>query len=198
MENMKEIRPVLEYTDDAGTRGFKEGDAVICFTESRIHIGTIVAFSSYKENEDADPQCSVYLDTSRNNMSRSCEVVRTADITYICRIPAGDMAGYPRTDGDMDRRRFMDIAAGLGCEREKADAMYDDIQGIIDLYRIPLSTVLFCAIQEAGSGAEGKKDDEYADIANRFLGIMAGLFQSVTDSIKGIHIPYAGEARNEE
>ena len=141
MEYKKVNTPILEFTNEAGTQVFKGGDAVICFTENKIYMGTIVAFSNYKENEDAEPQCSVYIDVSKNNI-RFCEIIKIADITYMCRVPRGDMAGYPRTNENLDRNNFIDMLMGLGYDREKAELMYNGMKEFIALYNIPLSSIL--------------------------------------------------------
>lgn len=190
MENRKEIRPVLEYTNDAGPQEFKEGDIVICFAKRKIYKGTIVAFCNYKETENADPQCSVYLDTSNNNMSRSCEVINIADITFICEVPMGGLAGYPKTNENLDRDNFMNMIVGLGYDGEKADVMYKGIKGLISLYNIPLSIMLADVIQRADLNADGKSEEELIDIGNRLLTSVAGFFQATTDKIKDARIPY--------
>ena len=189
MGNRKEIMSVLEYTNDAEPQKFKEGDIVICFAKSKIYKGTIVAFRHYKETENADPQCSVYLDTSKNNMSRSCEVINIADITFICEVPMGGLAGYPKTNENLDRDNFINMIVGLGYDGEKADVMYKGIKGLISLYNIPLSIMLADVIQRADLNADGKSEEELIDIGNRLLTSVAGFFQATTDKIKDARIP---------
>lgn len=189
MLNRKEIRPVFEYTDGAGTHGFKEGDAVICFSGSKIYTGTIVAFSSYRENKDADPQCSVYIDTSRNNMNRSCEVVKIEDITYMCKVPVNDWLGYPETNETLDRNNFIEMIVALGHDKEKAEIIYEHMKELIELYNIPLSRLLSCAIREIDLNAQGRSTKELIDISNKLIEVMAQLFQSLTEVLKKRRIP---------
>lgn len=189
MEDRKEIKPVLEYTNDTGTHGFKEGDAVICFSGSKIHTGTIVAFSSYRENKDADPQYSVYLDTSRNNMNRSCEVIKIEDITYMCKVPVNDWLGYPETNETLDRNNFIEMIVALGHDKEKAEIIYEHMKELIELYNIPLSRLLSCAIREIDLNAQGRSTKELIDISNKLIEVMAQLFQSLTEVLKKRRIP---------
>lgn len=184
MENKKRIKPFLEYTNEEGTQFFGEGDAVICFTESKRYMGTIVAFSNYKESEDAEPQCSVYLDTSKNNMSRSCEIINISDITYMCNAATGNMVGYPQINGQQDRSNFINMIVGLGHDKEKADIMYESIKDIMNLYNIPLSSVLSSAIQEIDLCTNEKFQDKQIEIFYKFMDIMVEKFQSVTDIIR--------------
>lgn len=183
MEKRK-IKPVLEYTNEAGTQFFGEGDAVICFTENKRYTGTIVAFSNYKENENADPQCSVYLDTSKNSMSRSCEIINIADITYMCGVPTGNMAGYPKTNENLDRDNFINMIVALGYDKENAEIMYRHMEELIALYNIPLSSILASAIQEVNLCTEGMCQDELIKILYNFMDIMVERFQSVTDIVR--------------
>lgn len=184
MENKREIKPVLEYTNDAGMQEFREGDAVICFAKSKVYRGTIVAFCDYKENEDADSQCSVYLDTSKNSMSRSCEIINIADITYICGVPMGGLAGYPKTNEKLDRDNFINMIVALGYDREYAEIMYRHMEELIALYNIPLSSILASAIQEVNLCTEGMCQDELIKILYNFMDIMVERFQSVTDIVR--------------
>lgn len=184
MENKKRIKPFLEYTNEEGTQFFGEGDAVICFTESKRYMGTIVAFSNYKESEDAEPQCSVYLDTSKNNMSRSCEIINISDITYMCNAATGNMVGYPKTNEILDRDKFVEMIVGLGYDKEKAKIMYESIKDMMKLYNIPLSSILSSAIQEIGLCKDGMCQDELIEISDKVMKIMVEVCQSVTDIIK--------------
>lgn len=184
MENKKRIKPFLEYTNEEGTQFFGEGDTVICFTESKRYTGTIVAFSNYKENEDAEPQCSVYLDTSKSNMSRSCEIINISDITYMCNAATGNMVGYPKTNEILDRDKFVEMIVGLGYDKEKAEIMYESIKEMMNLYNLPLSSVLSSAMQEIDLCTNGMSQDELIEIADKFMNIMVEVLQSVTNSIR--------------
>lgn len=184
MENKKRIKPVLEYTNEEGTHFFGEGDAVICFTESKRYAGTIVAFSNYKESEDVEPQCSIYLDTSKSNMSRSCEIINISDITYMCNATTGNMVGYPKTNEILDRDKFVEMIVGLGYDKEKAKIMYDFMKKMINLYNLPLSSVLSDAIQEVDLCTDGMCQDELIEIADKGMNIMVEVLQSITDSIR--------------
>ena len=183
MESKKEIKPVLEYTAEESKQFFNEGDAVTCFADRKIYTGTIVAFSNYKENEDADPQCSVYLDTSKNNMNRSCEVIKLADITYMCRIPMNDFLDYPETNEDLDREAFINMFVGLGYPKETGENMYESIKGFMALYNIPLSIMLSSAVQDIKLNEDGSCQNELLEIDKKLLEAIAQLFQTITESM---------------
>lgn len=184
MENKKGIKPFLEYTNEEGTHYFGEGDAVICFTERKRYTGTIVAFSNYKENENVEPQCSVYIDTSKNNMSRSCEIINISDITYMCNATTGNMVGYPQINENQDKSNFISMVVALGHDKEKAKVMYDYMKELIALYNLPLSSILSSAIQEIDLYADGTCQNELIEIANKAMEKMLEVFQSITDSIR--------------
>lgn len=184
MENKKESKPFLEYTNEAGKQFFCEGDAVICFTINKRYTGTIVAFSHYKESEDAEPQYSVYLDTSKNNMSRSCEIINISDITYMCNVTTGNMVGYPQINEQQDRNSFISMVVALRHDKEKAKVMYDCMKEMMNLYNLPLSLILSSALQEIDLYADGTCQNELIEIAKKAMGKMLEVFQSITDSIR--------------
>ncbi len=184
MEYKKENRPVLKYTNGAYEQGFRQGDAVICFTEGKRHIGTIVAFGKYIEGEGADSQGSLYLDTSKNGMSRSCEVIKMADITYMCKVPASDLFDYPQTNEALDREFFMNMLVGLGYDKERAEIMYESMREFIVLYNIPLSTILYGAVQEAMMNADEACQDGLIEINKKFMARVVQMFQAITDSLR--------------
>ncbi|MDE7288421.1 MAG: hypothetical protein K2N71_02815, partial [Oscillospiraceae bacterium] len=81
-----------------------------------------------------DPQCSVYIDTSKNKI-RSCEIIKIADITYMCGVTRADLVGYPRTNENLDRSNFTDMIVGLGYDKEKAEFMYDGMKEFIAILK---------------------------------------------------------------
>lgn len=184
MEDRKEIKPVLEYTNDTGTQGFKEGDVVICFTESKRYIGTIVAFGNYIESGGTDLQGSLYLDTSKNGMSRSCEVIKMADITYMCKVPASDLFDYPQTNEALDREVFTNMIVGLGYDKEKAEIMYESMREFIALYNIPLSIILYGVAWETMMSADEVCQEGLIEINKKLMARMVQMFQTITDSLR--------------
>lgn len=189
MENKKETKPYLEYTNEEGRETFCEGDTVICFTKNKICKGTIVAYSNYKEYEDADPQCSVYLDTSKNGMSRSCEIINIADITYMCKNTADDLLGRSRIDEKQDEIRFIHMIMALGHDKEKAEIIYEHMKKLISLYNISLSIMLADVIQGTDLSVDERNEEGLVDISNKLLEGVAKVLQSITDTIKEVRIP---------
>ncbi len=84
-----ELGAYIKFTDVDGTnKTFFEGDEVICCvgTEKR-YVGRIVQIGNYQEDEETDSELAIHLDTSVSKTSYSGEVVKFADITYICKKP---------------------------------------------------------------------------------------------------------------
>lgn len=190
MESKKEIRPVLKYTNEKGTQIFNEGDDIICRIEDgKRYTGRIIAFGGCRESEETEPEYVIYLNTSNNQMNCSGEMIKVADIVYMRKVVAGDKLDYPKENESLDRDNFIDMIIGLGYDKGKAEFMYEHMKEFISLYNIPLSAILPYAIQETGLSADGKSIEEFINISNRLLDIMAHMFQSVTDVIKGKRIP---------
>ena len=186
MEYKKENRPTLEYTNGDGTQTFSEGDAVICFTEHKVYRGTIVAFSRYEENEGADSQYSVYLDTSKNIVDCSCEIIKAEDIAYMCRVPMNDLLEYPQTDETLDREVFTNMIIGLGYDKEKAEAMYGSMRKLIALYNAPLASILASVIRELELDADIKDQNELFKVNNRLMCILVQAFDKITKFVMEI------------
>lgn len=79
----------IRYKDESGVVNvFTEGDEVICCVgENDRYEGKISRIGYYQEDDEAEAELAMYIDTSTSKTSRSGEVVRLADITYICKNP---------------------------------------------------------------------------------------------------------------
>lgn len=79
----------IKYKDENGVVNiFSEGDEVICCVgEDKRFVGMISSIGFYQEADDAETELAMYIDTSMSKTSYSGEVVRLADITYICKNP---------------------------------------------------------------------------------------------------------------
>lgn len=184
MENRNEIKPYLEYTNEEGKQFFYVGDHIICRTEDeRRYIGRIVTICRYQESEGTEPEGVIYLNTSQNKMSYSGEIIKIADITYICKNP-GNLHSYPYIDKKQDQSRFINMIVALGHGEENAEIMYRHMKELIALYNIPLSSILSSAIQEIGLCNDGMCQNELIEIADKAMRKMLEVLQSVTDSIK--------------
>lgn len=185
MEGIKESKADLGYIEGKMEQGIHEGDYIICRTgDGRRHIGRIVLFCGYQESIGAEPESAICLDTSKDRAAYSREVVKAADIEYICKCGADGLLGYPKADGSLDRDSFIRMVVGLGHDKEKAEAMYEGMTGLMALYNVPLSPLLYSAIQGVELNADGRCQDELTQINNRLMGTLAQVFESITDSIK--------------
>lgn len=183
--NKKECRAFLEYINEQGKQVFGEGDYIICRVKNgNRYVGKIIAICGYQENEEADPEYVIYLNTARNKMSYSGEIIKTADIVYICKNPVDDLAGYPYTDERQDQSRFVNMIVALGHDKEKAEIMYKHMKELIALNNIPLSSALSDVIQTVKHNTVGKCQDELIEISNKLVDAMTQVFQTNTDLIR--------------
>ena len=188
MESKKEIKGVFYFTNNEGTQIFGEGDNVICRTEDgRRYVGSIIAVSNrYQENGETKHEEVICIGTFKDNISSS-EIIKIADIASMCRIPKGDMLGYPITNEDLDRYNFINLIASLGYVKE-AVMLYERMKELISLYNIPLSIMLVDVIQKADLNVDGKNEEEFTDISSKLLTAVARFFQRTTDKIKEAQI----------
>lgn len=142
-----ETRGHINFTDEGVTTTFNEGDNVICCVDDEErHVGKITAIGSWKENEDAEPYQVVCIDTSKNARSYSSEIIKVDDITYICKNPLADNIEPPMNKEDQDKKTFVSMLVGLGCDKNMVENVYDKMVFFIKLYSIPISQAIACTI----------------------------------------------------
>ena len=107
-----------------------------------------------------------------------------ADITYMCKVPASDLFDCPQTNEALDREFFMNMLVGLGYDKERAEIMYESMREFIVLYNIPLSTILYGAVQEAMMNADEACQDGLIEINKKFMARVVQMFQAITDSLR--------------
>lgn len=185
MENKKESRPVLKYTNEDEEQSLFGGDHIICRTkDGERYIGRIVTICRYRENKETEPEDVIYLNTSQNKMSYSGEIIKVADITYICKIPANHLFGYPHIDEKQDKSVFINMIVGLGYDEKIARDMHENIKELIALYNVPLSSILSIVIHEIGQDKGGWSQNELINIYNKLIGTMVKVFQDSNDSLR--------------
>ena len=141
MEYNVEIGATVKFTDDNGTNTFSEGDSVICCCgEKRRYVGKITCIGSYRENENAEPEQAIYIDTSKSKTSYSGEVVKVKDITYICKNIINDNPQPPLTKKEQDKKTFIGLLMGLGYkDKEKVEDVYNKMENVMKTYDIPVN-----------------------------------------------------------
>lgn len=191
MEYKYEIKPVLVLTTGETTQVFKEGDAVMCRTENGgKYIGKIATIGRYQESEEVEPENVICIHTFKDKTSYSGEIIKAADIEYMCKCPLGDLLEYPRIDEKIDRDNFIKMLVGLGHDEPKAKNIYESMKQLKDLYNIPLSSMLASVIQEVDLGVDG---DKQVDIGSMFMDVMIQVFQTTTEVIRKSVEACAGE-----
>ena len=198
MGHNEESKASLEYIDGNGKQSLHEGDYIICRNEDGSrHIGRIVLICGYQETEGAEPESAICIDTSKSGARYSREVIKVADIRHICRNTADDLPAYPETDEALDRDSFIRMLVGLGHDREKAETKYHCMRGIMALYNVPLSSLLYNAIQGVELNADGRCQDELIEISNKLMGTLAQVFEAITRSIRrSVDNPIISQDRN--
>lgn len=142
-----ELGANIKFTDEDGTHTFTEGDNVICcLGDEERYVGKITCIGNYQENEDSEPEQAICIDTSKSKTSYSSEIIKTADITYICKNPLADTIKPTMTKEEQDKRAFVGMLTGLGYEEKGVEIVYEKMKKVIDLYSIPISKAMACAI----------------------------------------------------
>lgn len=142
-----EFGATIKFTDENGTNVFSEGDNVICcLGDEKRYVGKITTIGNYQENDDSEPERAIYIDTSKSKTSYSGEIVKVADITYICKNPLCDNVEPVLTKEESDKRTFVGMLTGLGYDKNGVEVVYDKMKNIINLYDIPISKAMACAI----------------------------------------------------
>lgn len=185
MEYKKQIKPTLEYTNADGTHICNEGDDVICTVkDGRRYIGRIATIGKYQENEETEPEDVICIHVPKGKTSYHGEIIKVADIAQICNNPTKDSYEYLKADKEQDRSNFISMIIGLGYSEEKAKIAYESMRDIIDIYDVPLSCALGCAIRLTDLNVDGACQEELIEIGNKFMGIMVELFDTITDSLR--------------
>ena len=70
MEYNIELGSNIKFTDENGTHTYVEGDDVICCCgEKERYIGKIICIGVYREDESAEPEKAICIDTSKSKTS---------------------------------------------------------------------------------------------------------------------------------
>lgn len=182
---MIEIKPSLKYKDENGTQVLTEGDYVLCCVKNdKRYMGRILSIGNYQENETAEQETAIYIDTSKSNTSFSGELIKVSDITYICKCPFNDLLGYPDIDEGKDKITFVNMLVGLGFSKEGAANIYDAMSENAKLYRLPFSSALSSAIYEMDISVAEKSEEERKNIIDKWALAMSDLYQRVLDGFK--------------
>lgn len=185
MEYKKQIKPTLEYTNADGTHICNEGDDVICTVkDGRRYIGRIAAIGKYQENEETEPEDVICIHVPEGKTSYHGETIKVADIAQICRNSAIDSYEYLKADKEQDRSNFISMIIGLGYSEEKAKIAYESMRDIIDIYDVPLSCALGCAIRLTDLNVDGACQEELIEVSNKLLDIVVKLLDTINNSVK--------------
>lgn len=93
----------IKFMDKDGTQIFHEGDNVVCYVgDGNAYVGKITEIGTCRQDNNSEPERVICLDTSKGKTSYSCEIIRTEDITYICRYPLCGDNGFP----DVEKAEF--------------------------------------------------------------------------------------------
>ena len=142
-----EIKPNISFTDNDTTTTFYEGDNVICCNgDEERYTGKIIAIGNYKETEDSEPYEVICIDTSKSARSYSSEIVKTSDITYICKNPLANEAIEPMSKEESDKKTFCGMLIGLGYDEKQVENLWKNAKKIMKIYNIPVTKMAACTV----------------------------------------------------
>lgn len=159
MEIKTELETYLKYTDEAGTKYFKEGDKVICYVGEHKYDGTIKAVGGYSEEIEAEPIPAIYLDTSQNKTSYSTEVIKIKDITSICKNPLYKLESLYGEEGTF-RSDLTDYLIKAGFSQEEMQTIYDKVNDATILGCLPIAKAPAYALHAVSCTRNDAKTDE--------------------------------------
>lgn len=96
------------------------------------------------------------------------------------------MVGYPNLDEEQDKSNFINMFVWLGYEKERAESIYGSMKNIINLFNVPLSSILECVVREVNIVQTYDKHEKLINISNRCMDIMADIFQYIIDDVKSV------------
>ena len=142
-----EIKPNISFTDNDTTTTFYEGDNVICcIGDEERYTGKIIAIGNYKETEDSEPYEVICIDTSKSARSYSSEIIKTSDITYICKNPLADKVIEPMSKEESDKKTFCGMLIGLGYDEKQVENLWKNAKKIMKIYNIPVTKMTACTV----------------------------------------------------
>lgn len=142
-----EVGRNIKFTDENGTRMFYEGDEIICCLRDNIRFeGKIELIGEYTEEKQTEPELAMYLDTSKSKTSRSGEIIKLADVTYICKNPLAENRDNFESKEESDKNTFVNVLTSLGYDKQKSENVYNIMKNVIKLYNIPINKATACAV----------------------------------------------------
>lgn len=143
-----ETKQHISFTDNEGiTTTFYEGDNVICcIGDNERYTGKIIAIGSWKETEEAEPYEVICVDTSKSARSYSSEIIKTDDITYICKNPLADELIEPMSKEESDKKTFCGMLIGLGYDEKQVENLWGNTKKIMKIYNIPVTKMTACTV----------------------------------------------------
>lgn len=158
MKIKTELETCLKYTDETGTKYFKEGDSVICCAGGHKYDGKIKAVGTCMEESGAEPVPVVCLDTSKSKTSYSGEVIKLKEITSICKNPLYRLEepGEAENTGSW----IMDCIVENGFSQEKAENMYNTVNDAMLLGCLPIIKASAYALHAAAGKDRNTGTDE--------------------------------------
>lgn len=142
-----ETKQHINFTDKGVTTTFSEGDNVICcIGDNEKYTGKIVAIGNWKETEDSEPYEVICIDTSKSAKSYSSEIIKTSDITYICKNPLADGVIEPMSKEESDKKTFCGMLIGLGYDEKQVENLWDNTKKIMKTYNIPVTKMTACTV----------------------------------------------------
>lgn len=142
-----ETKQYINFMDKGENTTFSVGDNVICCVgDDERYIGKIIGIGNWKETEDSETYEVICIDTSKSARSYSSEIIKTDDITYICKNPLADEPYIPMNKEEMDKKTYCSMLIGLGYDRNKVENLWDNAKKIMKIYDIPVTKMTACTV----------------------------------------------------
>lgn len=140
-----ELGASVKFTDEGVTTQFIEGDKVICCVgDERRYVGTITTIGYWQEGETSE--MAICIDTSKSKTSYSSEIIKVADITYICKNPLADTPKVDMTPEETEKNTFVSMLVGMGYDKSKSEVLFDRTKNIMKQYNISFEQATACVV----------------------------------------------------
>ena len=142
-----ETKQHINLTDKGVTTTFYEGDNIICRVgDKERYKGKIIGIGNWKETEDSEPYEVICIDTSKSARSYSGEIIKTSDITYICKNPLTDEIIEPMSKEESDKKTFCGMLIGLGYDEKQVENLWGNTNKLMKIYNIPVTKMIACTV----------------------------------------------------
>lgn len=142
-----ETKQHINFTNEGITTSFYEGDNVICCVgDKEKYVGKIIGIGNWKETESSEAYEVICIDTSKSARSYSNEIIKTDEITYICKNPLSEELNEQMSKEEMDKKTYCGMLVGLGYDEKEVENLWGNAKKIMKIYNIPVTKMTACTV----------------------------------------------------